>query len=208
MEASPGRGLPLQQHIKIGLGIFALYGMLYLGAQRIFLFHEPTLVPFTTWDHAIGLSSGWVWIYLLAYPYVPLAFFSLQDAEHIYGYARSYIWLTVGSVAIFTLYPTVLPRAPYPTDHSFSGQTLEWLRTLDAPTNCLPSLHVATSILSSWWLWCQRRLHGIIGFIFTLLVIWSTLALKQHVLWDAVGGIVAAVTAITASYWRGIKLVR
>lgn len=205
MEASTGRGLPLQQHLKLGISIFALYGLLYLGAQH-FPFRQPTLVPHTTWDQYVSFSQGWVWIYLLAYPYVPFVFFSLKRAEIIYAYARSYVWLTIGSVIIFALWPTTLPRSPYPTDGTLSGLTLEWLRGMDAPTNCLPSLHVATALLSSWWLMRQSRTLGIIGFIFTLLVIWSTLALKQHVFWDAVTGTLAAFIAIAASYLRPKKI--
>lgn len=204
MEAFSGRGLPLQQHIKIGAGIFALYGILYLGAQH-FPLRTPTLVPHTSLDEMIAFAPNWIWIYIAAYPYVPIAFFLLKKAQHIYAYANSYVILTIGSVFVFALWPTTLPRAPFPTDSSVAGITLEWLRGLDAPTNCLPSLHVATSLLSSWWLGCQKRWWGVAGFIFTGLVIWSTLALKQHVVWDALTGVLAATIAITATYYFNLN---
>lgn len=204
MEAYSGRGLPLQHHIKIGLGIFSLYGILYLGAQH-FPLRTPTLVPHTPLDEMIAFAPNWIWVYILAYPYVPIAFFLLRSAQHIRGYARSYVILTIGSVAVFAVWPTILPRTPYPTDSSIAGITLEWLRGLDAPTNCLPSLHVATSLLSSWWLGRHNRWWGIAGFIFTGLVIWSTLALKQHVVWDAVTGTLAATIAIAATHYFSLN---
>lgn len=207
MEAYSGRGLPLQQHIKIGLGIFALYGILYLGAQH-FPLKNPELVPFTDWDRIVGFNPNWVWIYIAAYPFVPVVFFSLKNPEHIYSYARSYIALTIGSVLVFAIWPTTLPRAPYPTDDSISGIALELLRGLDAPTNCLPSLHVATSFLSAWWLFQHNRVLGILGFVFSILVVWSTLALKQHVVWDAVTGTLAAFLAVTASYFFNLSSLR
>lgn len=200
MEAFSGRGLPPQKHFLIGLGIFAVYGILYLGAQH-FPLRAPTLVPFTQWDHLIGFNANWVWIYIAAYPYVPVVFFALRSTKLVLAYTRSYLILTIGSVYIFALWPTILPRAPYPTDATWAGIALEWLRGMDAPTNCLPSLHVATSLVSSWWIGVQNRLLGILGFIFSALVIWSTLALKQHVVWDAVTGSVAAFLSIAATYF-------
>ena len=195
MEAFSGRGFPLSQHLIIGAKIFALYGLLYLSAQH-FPIRTPIELPHSYLDDYISLNSSWVWIYMIAYPYVPISFLMLKSKYLIQSYAKSYVALTVSTFIIFVAFPTILPREQYPVDSSFSGQALDFLRSTDAPTNCLPSLHVATSFLSSWWLLLQNKYLGIIGFIFTVLVMWSTLALKQHIIWDVITGTIAAMIAV------------
>src|SRR5690606_27168399 len=99
MDASTGRGLPPSKHFTIAVAVYALYGVLYLGAQH-FPLREPTLAPHMELDYKIALSASWVWIYIAAYPFVPLALFYLKEQKYIYGYARSFIILTIGCTLI------------------------------------------------------------------------------------------------------------
>ena len=179
--------------------MYALYAAFYFSAQA-FPQAPVQLVPHTQWDYQISLSVGWVWIYLIAYAYVPVVFLFLRQKKTVSLYAISYLVISIISVTVFMFYPTTLPRDIYPTDNSLAGLTLEWLRGLDKPMNCLPSLHVATAWQSSWWLYRERKWPGIIGFIFSALVVWSTLAVKQHVVWDAITGSLVAFIAVYLSY--------
>tara|TARA_R110000868_G_scaffold132380_3_gene343214 strand:+ start:37462 stop:38094 length:633 start_codon:yes stop_codon:yes gene_type:complete len=199
MEASSGRGFPLLHHLLIALPMYGLYAAFYFTAQS-FPQAPITLVPHTQWDHQIALDVSWIWIYLIAYAYVPIVFLFLKQKKTVYLYAFSYLIISIISVTVFMFYPTTLPRESFPTDTSFAGLALDWLRGLDQPTNCLPSLHVATAWQSSWWLYQEKKWPGILGFIFSALVVWSTLAVKQHVVWDAITGSAVAVIAIILSY--------
>ena len=68
------------------------------------------------------------------------------------------------------------------------------LRGVDAAGNACPSLHVATAVFAAFWLdWMApalgfgRRLRRI-NVLWCMLIVFSTLATKQHVVVDALAG--------------------
>jgi membrane-associated phospholipid phosphatase len=68
----------------------------------------------------------------------------------------------------------------------------------DNPYNCFPSLHTSIStILAIYWFRVNRRL-GILGAIWTALIVASTVLIKQHYLADLVAGLALAFASARA----------
>ena len=88
----------------------------------------------------------------------------------------------------------------------------ELLRGVDAAGNACPSLHVATAAFSALWLdrllrdlAMPRWLRGASASWFALIV-WSTLAVKQHVWWDVAAGLLLALAvALPALHGGGAR---
>jgi membrane-associated phospholipid phosphatase len=98
---------------------------------------------------------------------------------------------TLVSTACFMLYPTQIARVPL--NSADVGEMLRGLLYLiDSPTNCFPSLHVALAILSAIFISRENRVFGKIAVCWALLVIVSTLTVKQHYFVDVIGGVVVA----------------
>ncbi len=89
----------------------------------------------------------------------------------------------------FLLWPTEYPRELYPlpgTTSALGAALVHFVRSTDAPVNCLPSLHVCTVTL------CVLALRGSRWFrpaaVAALPLAASTLTFKQHYVVDAVTG--------------------
>src|SRR5699024_7375846 len=88
--------------------------------------------------------------------------------------------------------------------------SVAFLKTMDSSGNACPSMHVAFAVLTMLWL--RRllvRIHGPavmhwLNYGWGLLIIWSTLALKQHLAIDVLAG--AALGALVA--WFHLRLSR
>jgi membrane-associated phospholipid phosphatase len=82
--------------------------------------------------------------------------------------------------------------------------------SLDAPQNCWPSLHVGLSYLAAFAALDEasepefvgrRRVAGFTLFWATAITL-STMSVRQHYFWDALGGLTLAVLAYGAAGWR------
>jgi membrane-associated phospholipid phosphatase len=100
-----------------------------------------------------------------------------------------FLALVISGVCFF-LYPTIYPRPPYPTEGNAALMLLlRWVTIVDQPTNCLPSMHVALAAVATWAL-RERFPRVCLAFVvWTLLIIFSVLATKQHYFLDVVGGL-------------------
>ena len=95
------------------------------------------------------------------------------------------------SFVFFTLITSHYPRpAPEAWAHSLWKPVIDLMVSVDAPGNTCPSLHVSTSIYLA--LVMRKSRYGIPWLFWGLLVSLSTLTLKQHFVWDWIGGIILA----------------
>jgi membrane-associated phospholipid phosphatase len=155
--------------------------------------YEPKMLPLTWVDEKAPFLPWSVLIYVSEYLFFGVVYYLLKNYNNINKYLYSYFMLQMVSCMIFVMYPTILPRDnfPIPTDLPLWLQSIwTWLRTQDAPTNCLPSLHVASVYLSAFVFRTDGQKKT-----FWIMVIWgtfialSTLTTKQHYLADIVLGL-------------------
>lgn len=168
-----------------------------------------TTMPLTALDHALPFQASAFAAYVSLWFYVgipPGLMLRLRDALVYGAWAAA---LTATGLLVFLLWPTAVPgdwRALGIEGHA--GFAL--LQGIDASGNACPSLHVASATFSAFWI---QRLLRIVGAplwvsalngLWLLLIVHSTIATRQHVVLDAVGGVLLALPFAWASqrWWR------
>lgn len=160
------------------------------------------------------LLDAWVPFSPLAFPvYVSLwIYVSLPPA--LFGSLRALLWfgvwiaaLCIFCLAVFWLFPTVVPIADIDWDRY---PHMAVIRGVDAGGNAFPSLHVASSVFTAYWLAYLLKAVGAprglyhASWVMCLLIVWSTVATRQHVVLDVVAG--AVVGFLFA--WMSLRHVR
>ena len=169
---------------------------------------RPALeMQLTAIDRWIGFQPWALWPYLSLWVYVALPPGLLPNARELIRYGWWIGGLCVAGLACFYVWPTAVPHA----DVAMASQSgFDLLRGVDAAGNACPSLHVATATFSALWLdrllrelTLPRWLRGANACWF-MLIVWSTLAVKQHVWWDVLAGAALALAfALPSLQWRG-----
>lgn len=151
-----------------------------------------TAMPLTAVDHAIAFQPDWLVAYLTLWFYVGIApglMLRLRDML-VYGAWAGALCLT--GLAFFYFWPTAVPA--YPVDVvQHPGFAL--LQGVDAAGNACPSMHVASAAFSAPWIDRVLRQAGaprmlrLLNLLWFVAIAYSTLAVKQHVLLDLLGGL-------------------
>lgn len=142
-------------------------------------------------DHWLPFQSAALWPYLSLWFYIGIAPGLMGGLRALLSYGIWVAALCVVGLACFYVVPTAVPPYVGPgTDDPLYAV----LRGLDAAGNACPSMHVAAACYSGLWLdrvWrsvgagvLPRAWTGLWG----LGIVYSTLAVKQHVLLDVLAG--------------------
>lgn len=155
--------------------------------------HPVVQMPLTALDRAIGHQPWALWAYVSLWVYVGIAPGLMLRLRDLFVHGAWAAALCGTGLLIFYLAPTAVP--PYPlSPEAASHPGFALLQGVDAAGNACPSLHVATALFSAAWL--QRLLRGvrapawvsIVNGVWLLLIVYSTMAIKQHVAWDVLAG--------------------
>lgn len=170
--------------------IFPLLGELYHlvdhPTKHVFSLVTPLdrITPFIKY---FAIPYG-IWIF---YIYACLIYFFFRDRQ---AYYRS-IWLyTISALtcyAIYSVFQTTVPRPAVPGNDAFSA-LVRFIYNRDQPFNCFPSIHVFSSYMVLRLSLTSRsasRLSKLLIPAVSSLIILSTLFMKQHVILDALAGI-------------------
>ena len=161
----------------------------------------PFTVPTTTIDDLIPFSILGLPVYLSLWIYVSLVPALLNSLRALLNYGLWISAMCVACLLFFWFFPTATPPAEidlarYPS--------MAFLR-VDTGLNAFPSLHVASAVFTSAWLSILlRRINApayinALNIIYCMLIIWSTMAVRQHVFWDAVSGTLIGLAFSSAS---------
>jgi hypothetical protein len=152
--------------------------------------------PSTTLDGLIPLV-GWTWVlYWAAYPYLTLGAGLVVGTMQKGDFRRAirvFVAITLIGGAAQLAFPVV---APWPSQsHAMQGTMHEaaWTR----PYACLPSMHVAYSVLVAFLGAAVARRTGwrVFHVILAALITLSTLTLKEHYLADTATGVLLGLGA-------------
>ncbi|QTH39933.1 phosphatase PAP2 family protein [Cohnella sp. LGH] len=144
-------------------------------------------------DRMTPLIPAFALPYVLWYPFLLLVFVLIlrKDKQEYY---RTLLAMCLGlllSNLVFLFFQTTVPRPDVAADGVFN-RLIQFVYANDQPYNCFPSVHVMTSALMIY----GSRVLGwgtkIPLAIFGASIIASTLFIKQHVLADVLGGLLAA----------------
>lgn len=174
------------------------------------LLHEPLFpvaaMPLTWVDRMVGFQPWALVAYASLWIYVSLPPALAPDRERLFSYGWHIGALCLTGILFFVFWPTAVPS----TDVDwglYPGYAL--LKGIDAGGNACPSLHVATALYSAIWLSQDLRGMGAgrgwqhANWLWCGLIVFSTLATKQHVMLDVVAG--AALALLAALLSPGLK---
>jgi membrane-associated phospholipid phosphatase len=182
-------------HARRGLaivGVIVLHLVVYYTVTRINSNRPPAALndPSIPLDDRIPLI-GWTWaFYWAAYPYLTLGAWLIVAAMHEADYSRAikaFIIITFIGGAVQLLYPVAAPW----TSEAHAMQTRMHESAFTRPYACLPSMHVAYSVITGFMGAMIARSAGLRWFHILLAagIAVSTLTLKEHYVADAVAGI-------------------
>lgn len=166
-----------------------------------------TLMPITSLDHLIPFQPLAFSVYITLWVYVALPPALLASRRELYGYGAAMAAMCLAGLGIFYFWPTAVPPvniewARYPG--------MDFLKNLDASGNACPSLHVATAVFSGMWLHRSLRRFGaplwmlVVNGAWCAGILYSTLAIRQHVIVDVLAGLALGVLTARLS-WRNLE---
>ena len=156
----------------------------------------PAIMPLTPVDDWIPFTplAFPAYVSLWVYVSLPPALMTSFAALWRFGAWCSAMCLTC--LALFWFFPTAIP--PYPVDW-VAHPEMRLLRGVDPGGNACPSLHVASAVFTVFWL--QRLLRAmaapryasLLNLLHCALILWSTMAIRQHVFIDVLAGVAVGV---------------
>lgn len=166
---------------------------------------EPTVMPLTPIDHWVGVSDDAMLLYGSLWFYISLAPAFAKDKAELWACARDAAIMAGVGLAVFWLFPTTVPV--FPVDWS-QYPALQFLKATDVGGNAFPSLHVAFAVLTAVLL--ERQLRSVeaplwvraLNLLWAFGIVYSTLATRQHVLLDVLGGSLLAAAVSRAGSTR------
>ena len=169
----------------------------YLLTQRIEL-RPAVTVPATKIDHAVPFRPGWALVYVLFYPLVVLGGVFQTRAAALMRFAIALLLAASVAYVIFLAFPTTVPRPARAAGEEYAIYNL--LVRIDRPRNALPSLHAALALITGLGLEQSLRSppvpHVLIRMLMRVwmwsaivLILYSTIATRQHVLLDLIAGL-------------------
>lgn len=175
------------------LGVSGFTTIFFVG--YFYLLRNPAYpvveMPLTPLDGLIGFQPHALWIYLSLWVYVGFAPGLMLQWRELGVFCLWINAMLLAGLACFYFWPTEVPPrtldvADYPGFAVLQG--------VDAAGNACPSMHVAAAVFSACWIerllrtaavpWWPRALNG----LWVVAIVYSTLAIKQHVVLDAVAG--------------------
>lgn len=181
--------------ITVALPVY--FALFYFGVQRVSLF-EIGIVSSTIFDELTPFDPRWTVVYQSLYLCLPLPWLC-RSARELRRYVVGFFLLTAPAFFVFFVFPTSGPRPAAMPDH-FLYQTVV---AYDRNVNAFPSLHVALTVytLCLAFRLRPRRAVKAVMILWTSLVVYSTMATKQHWMADVVAGVALA---LAADYFGGL----
>ena len=171
----------------------------YLIVQRVILL--PTWrLPVTWLDKVIPFDPVWVWAYLSLYLLMPIAPLLTRSREDLLRYTRGVLFYFAIGLICFALFPSPGPR-PLPPHEAW---LYNGLISIDRPYNSIPSLHATCAVFAVLYAGYasretnRRRLRlALLGvaWLWVGLILYSTVATRQHFAVDLLPGIILGVVA-------------
>ena len=169
--------------------------------------HPVTTMPLTFVDRLVGFRPGALPLYLSLWFYVSFAPALLVDRRELVSYGLAWAAMSGIGLGIFLLWPTAIPPpevdwARYPA--------FRFLNSVDASGNACPSLHVAFAVFTAVWFdrlgrqMGSGRLTRAFNWLWCVGIVYSTVAIRQHVVLDALAG-TALGLAVAAAHLRWLR---
>jgi len=191
--------------LGITLGMIAFFCVYFLLLRHPL--YPYTVVPLTPVDRWVDFRPEALPLYLSLWLYLSLAPALLIDRRELASYGLAAVGLSAVGLSIFLFLPTAVP--PSGIDWS-RHPAFAFLKAADASGNACPSLHVAFAVFTAIWLerlWRQMgagRLIRWLNWLWCLGILYSTIAIRQHVFLDVLAGAALGV-AVAGAHLRLLR---
>lgn len=151
------------------------------------LIQEPPHLIGTSFDKSFPFCKYFVFIYNSWYPFLIISWYILYKKDKLVYkrfYVASVISMLIANI-IFIIYPSTIDRASFIVN-DLASFILNITYMLDTPINCLPSMHCMFCFTTLYAI-TQSKLNfrsKLVIIIYLILIILSTLFIKQHVIYD------------------------
>lgn len=177
---------------------YLLSTVLYLQTNRLAANVERAVILKFPIDDQIPFVRLFVLPYYAWFALVAAVFlwliFDRRQKRRVYRHTTAIVLAMLLSTLIFLIYPTHVPR-PEITGQDWLSRLVVLIYAADEPYNCFPSLHVAIAAIKGVTLFRYGPRHFWFRFLTVMLVILimlSTILIKQHFVPDLFGGLVLA----------------
>ncbi|MFD2160634.1 phosphatase PAP2 family protein [Rubritalea tangerina] len=170
--------------------IMAPYLLLQQFAIRDVYWLEPTV-----WDRSIPINFYGLWFYFTYYILLGVVGLSVRKPVYM-RFLLTVGWTVLVAHMVFLFFPNGVSREEIPGEGA--PFFYEVILAYDAPRNAFPSLHAALAVIAGLAVNRCCRYHPVarvLVWCWVLGIFWSTIALRQHVLVDLLGGAAVAVGA-------------
>jgi membrane-associated phospholipid phosphatase len=188
------------------VGISAFMWLFFIG--YFYTLRNPAYpvfeMPRTGLDALVPFQPEGLLVYGSLWFYVGIAPGLLLRVRELVVYGLWAALLCGCGLLIFYFWPTAVPT-PDVDVSTYPGFAI--LQGVDAAGNACPSLHVATAVFTAFWI--DRLIRTMrapggwrwVNLIWVLAIAWSTVAIRQHVVLDAVAGAVLGTALAGLSIW-------
>ncbi|OPA73396.1 inositol phosphorylceramide synthase [Paenibacillus selenitireducens] len=156
----------------------------------------------TTLDEQTPFIPAFIVPYISWYPFMIITLL-LIFRKNLQVYYQAMLALCCGLILSYLVYfcfQTMVLRPPV-EESGILNMLVRFVYDTDQPYNCFPSIHVFTSCV----MYRYASIFATRGRIFVkglaILIIFSTLFVKQHVIADVVGGWILAETMVRCAGW-------
>jgi len=154
-------------------------------------------------DQIIPFISPFIFAYIAWYPLLiilPMVIY-YYDKKSYYYYFSSVIITSILGITLFLIIPITITR--YTGELSgISSSFVKLIYFIDTPTSCLPSFHAAICFI---WIFLSLKskkmptLFKVLVIVISILIILSTLFIKQHILLDVIAAFFVVLIAYNLS---------
>jgi membrane-associated phospholipid phosphatase len=161
--------------------------------------YTPVALEFTYIDLIIKPNAYAFWIYI-SFFFMLMAGVTFSSKENSIKCCKVILLNSAIASLFFIFMPTKITfwdYSPYIEQGTATHALMLMIKQHDASSNCLPSLHIANSIVACYFLIKDKKPYiQALSIIWLLAIIWSVLSTKQHYFYDVVGGAMVAAVSI------------
>jgi membrane-associated phospholipid phosphatase len=161
-------------------------------------------------DRSVPFLPATGWLYASIYLFLLWTFVRMRDLNRVSRFLYACVFAQFAAAVVFVCYPVIYPRELFPVPagtHAWNEAFVYFWHRIDGPANCVPSLHVSTSLLCAVAFERTRRRDAAIVFALAVLFSMSTLTFKQHYFVDVVTGLGLGLISYWIFFrWRRVEL--
>ncbi|KHN51488.1 phosphatase PAP2 family protein [Pectobacterium fontis] len=152
---------------------------------------QGTVLPTSFIDERVPFSPSAIWLYLSFFIIIPLSYLSCPLGR-LAGLRQATQLTALIAGAVYLIFPTTMVY-PQVIGDGLSARLLQLLQRIDSPQNCLPSLHIALTVLAVWAMSDgQHKVRTGLYLLWGAAIAFSILQLRRHLFIDLVTGAMLA----------------